>query len=349
MPVLQECSICFEEFDGWIVPQTTPCGHIFCDQCLDILSLSPKPKCPNCRASFTRNQVMSLEKMELRKSLKTLAEVDRQSQGPLVEELVADVICKGDVSKYIQIAVDVFQQLVRTERENDDMKTKLINAEAIHEKLATQNKLLVGQLRKLELQFSNEGPRARPVPRVSRPATAYGNPGALEPLPERQVEGPRPSEPRDQIMGGINEDNRRTHRGTFEVHLPPEPISREVQRQGYKLSGFSTAGTVSSLTAGEISQITSATIDDIANEVVSHIIEFKPSSNIDFTIRGKVVVVHDTENNRTLINHLRKLEELRTRLAEVSTQGHSRLEDKCMSTRSHIESALSQATSFFIF
>ena len=75
MFVLQDCSICFEEYDAQLVPHSISCGtyllhppasnltvllgHIFCRPCLDSLPIS-SPRCPHCRAHFVRTSIRKI-------------------------------------------------------------------------------------------------------------------------------------------------------------------------------------------------------------------------------------------------------------------------------------------------
>jgi hypothetical protein len=47
------CAICMEIFDSYLrIPKILPCGHQFCDICLQILIANSNSKCPTCRADF---------------------------------------------------------------------------------------------------------------------------------------------------------------------------------------------------------------------------------------------------------------------------------------------------------
>lgn len=75
MFVLQDCSICFEDYDALRLPHSITCGthhlissvvmvldpivfpgHVFCRPCLDSL-VDSSPNCPNCRASIGRKSI----------------------------------------------------------------------------------------------------------------------------------------------------------------------------------------------------------------------------------------------------------------------------------------------------
>lgn len=49
--VVLACPICFEKLSSELKPMFTPCGHIFCNECLE-LSIRNKKKCPKCQRSI---------------------------------------------------------------------------------------------------------------------------------------------------------------------------------------------------------------------------------------------------------------------------------------------------------
>ena len=50
------CSICFDTLED---PTLTPCGHLFCNECLQ-LCLQSKPKCPMCKADLKGKELLSI-------------------------------------------------------------------------------------------------------------------------------------------------------------------------------------------------------------------------------------------------------------------------------------------------
>ena len=53
----QNCSICFDELSN---PSLTPCGHIFCKECLD-LCLQVKKQCPMCKSDLAGKEIYLVE------------------------------------------------------------------------------------------------------------------------------------------------------------------------------------------------------------------------------------------------------------------------------------------------
>ena len=57
---IKECQICNEDYDdAERKPVTIKCGHIYCKSCMLLLSNSTR-KCPSCRASFRKQDLISL-------------------------------------------------------------------------------------------------------------------------------------------------------------------------------------------------------------------------------------------------------------------------------------------------
>lgn len=75
MFIIQDCSICFEDYHAQLIPHSISCGtffvflltsrlsnliapsgHVFCRPCLDSL-VSSSPKCPHCRTPFARKMI----------------------------------------------------------------------------------------------------------------------------------------------------------------------------------------------------------------------------------------------------------------------------------------------------
>ncbi|KAJ1300010.1 hypothetical protein OPQ81_011844 [Rhizoctonia solani] len=121
MLVLQDCPVCFEEFDERVRPQTIHCGHVFCSQCLDNLSLS-SPRCPICRVVFRGHRIRpvigamvdseSEEEKTLWESLRNMTEADSEIRNFFVKENSPDSLKERRMSEYIQITMKVMRRLV---------------------------------------------------------------------------------------------------------------------------------------------------------------------------------------------------------------------------------------------
>ncbi|KAF3425665.1 hypothetical protein E2986_07352 [Frieseomelitta varia] len=49
--IVLTCPICYEQLSSKIKPMSTPCGHIYCTQCLK-LALHKIKKCPTCQKTI---------------------------------------------------------------------------------------------------------------------------------------------------------------------------------------------------------------------------------------------------------------------------------------------------------
>ncbi|KAG8726835.1 hypothetical protein FRC11_014377, partial [Ceratobasidium sp. 423] len=85
----------------------------------------------------------------------------------------------------------------------------------------------------------------------------------------------------------------------------------------------------------------SATIDDILCELVTCVKNFKCPIELDFpTNTVNTWTLLNTEKNKPFIDQLRKLDEFRTRLAEIPTYNDARLKEKHKNTGAAIGRAL---------
>ncbi|CAE6483862.1 unnamed protein product [Rhizoctonia solani] len=243
MLVLQDCPICFEEFDERVKPQTIHCGHVFCSPCLGTLS-SSSSRCPICRVVFRGHRIRPIigamtdseseEEKELWVSLKNIAEVDWEARNLFVKEHPSDSLKAGKMSEYIQIAADILRLLVRTERENRKLKAKLICAADIQEKLVVSNRVLEDKLRKAELRILARTPRVRPLPRAPQLVATQGSPGVSKSPPDKQVvEGSGQSVPDQQTAGGTNIVDQCQSRCRYESCIPAEFNSKQITREDH--------------------------------------------------------------------------------------------------------------------
>ena len=68
------CSICFDTLED---PTLTPCGHLFCNECLH-MCLKAKPNCPMCKADLKGKELLSVNS-------KTVKDTSKK-QSPLIEK-----------------------------------------------------------------------------------------------------------------------------------------------------------------------------------------------------------------------------------------------------------------------
>ncbi|CAE6461529.1 unnamed protein product [Rhizoctonia solani] len=240
MLVLEDCPICYEEFDEHVKPQTIHCGHVFCSKCLDALSRSSL-KCPICRIVFRGHRIrpvigaMTDSESEEEKSLwvvlKNMSKVDRESRDLFVKDHPVDSLKEGKMSEYIQIATNILALLVHTERENLELKAKLTRTEDVQNKLLMGNIILEDKLRKAELRTPARGPRVRQLPREPQSdatdgiATIANFPSHPEAI---KKSGPLISEHRS--TGGSNTIGRRQGRSRYESRIPAEFDTKPITR-----------------------------------------------------------------------------------------------------------------------
>lgn len=71
----QNCSICFDTLNN---PSLTPCGHIFCKECLD-MCLQVKKECPMCKADLAGKEIYLVDS-------KKKEEEEEQETNPLIKK-----------------------------------------------------------------------------------------------------------------------------------------------------------------------------------------------------------------------------------------------------------------------
>ncbi|KAG8709733.1 hypothetical protein FRC11_005258 [Ceratobasidium sp. 423] len=85
----------------------------------------------------------------------------------------------------------------------------------------------------------------------------------------------------------------------------------------------------------------STEIDNVLFKLVASVKEFRCPSDLDFPSgNANALILLNTDKNKAFINQLRKLNELRTGLAKVSTHGDKQLEVKHRATNQAIGRAL---------
>ncbi|CAE6461536.1 unnamed protein product [Rhizoctonia solani] len=159
MFVLQECSICFEDYDAERQPHSIPCGHVFCQPCLESL-VSTSPQCPNCRVSYAS--------VSIRKVICTFQDRESGSQTSVAQEPEAEALMwqamqsaiespndskqrksiaqnnpesallAAGMPKNILTALNMMRLLVEVEENNGTLKDKLNTSWAVEESLRDQ-------------------------------------------------------------------------------------------------------------------------------------------------------------------------------------------------------------------
>ncbi|CAE6468480.1 unnamed protein product [Rhizoctonia solani] len=154
MFVLQDCSICFEDYDAERQPHSIPCGHVFCQPCLESL-VSTSPQCPNCRVSYAsasiRKVICTLQDEQPTGSAAQDSEAeglmwqaiqsaiespeDLKQRKSVVHNNPHDALLASGMSKNVLTALAIMGLLVQVEEKNGSLKDKLNTAWAVEESL----------------------------------------------------------------------------------------------------------------------------------------------------------------------------------------------------------------------
>ena len=84
----ENCSICFDTLEE---PTLTPCGHLFCSDCLK-MCLEAKPSCPMCKADLKGKELLLVNKK---------VEQKKESKNPLIEKYGAKLGKLISVIRYL--------------------------------------------------------------------------------------------------------------------------------------------------------------------------------------------------------------------------------------------------------
>ncbi|KAH7329752.1 hypothetical protein B0J17DRAFT_679547 [Rhizoctonia solani] len=151
MFVLQECSICFEDYDAERQPHSIPCGHVFCQPCLESL-ISTSPHCPNCRVSYAsasiRKVICTLQEQEssgqeseaeglMWQAIQSAIESpeDLKQRKSVVHNNPHDALLAAGMSKNVLTALAMMELLVQAEEKNGSLKDRLNTSWAVEESL----------------------------------------------------------------------------------------------------------------------------------------------------------------------------------------------------------------------
>ncbi|CAE6366130.1 unnamed protein product [Rhizoctonia solani] len=243
MLVLQDCPICYEEFDEGVKPQVVHCGHVFCGKCLDTLCRS-SIKCPICRVVFRGHKIRpvigaltdseSEAERALWMALKDMTSIDHASRDQFLNDHPVDSLKEERMSEYIQIATSILILLVRTERENLELKTKMTQAEELRNKLTMDNIILEANLRKAELKAQTRPFRIRPLPCIPQTEAAVGI----------ETTAHSPSNPQtlknfellseNRAASRFNTHSRHQGRSRYESRIPVEFDSKPITRDDHE-------------------------------------------------------------------------------------------------------------------
>ncbi|KAF8601658.1 hypothetical protein BDV93DRAFT_524607 [Ceratobasidium sp. AG-I] len=166
--VLQDCSVCFEEYDAHRIPHSISCGHVFCRPCLDSLVASA-PNCPNCRTSFGRKSIRkvvcatqdspaldasTLSETETIMWQEIESAVESMDENEHRKSLVRDnsklAAQEAGFSKNMLVALDIMRLLVQVENKNGGVGA----TGAIEESLRDRIVFLEAQLDETRTTFS---------------------------------------------------------------------------------------------------------------------------------------------------------------------------------------------------
>ncbi|KAF8601673.1 hypothetical protein BDV93DRAFT_545747 [Ceratobasidium sp. AG-I] len=159
MFVLQDCSICLEDYDIQRTPHMISCGHVFCRPCLVSLS-AYSSNCPHCRAPFTVNNINKIvctyqdppapseAEAIMWQAIVSAVELteDREQRKVLVQRNPRQATQEAGFSENLLIALDLMRVLVEVEGANRLLINRLQATRANEVSLYDRISLLEGQL-----------------------------------------------------------------------------------------------------------------------------------------------------------------------------------------------------------
>lgn len=155
MFVLQECTICFEDFGPERYPYSIPCGHVFCNPCLEsLLDVLSTAGCPNCRTPYTSDSIRKLicplqdpapnvhsDELEAETlmwgAIHSAAESprDHEQRKSLIEHNPPESMMAAGMSARTMATVSVMSLLVEVEERNRSLEDELNMAQATKQSL----------------------------------------------------------------------------------------------------------------------------------------------------------------------------------------------------------------------
>ncbi|KAG8769700.1 hypothetical protein FRC12_004794 [Ceratobasidium sp. 428] len=161
MYTIQECPICYLDFDAERKPYTTPCGHLFCRDCLQE-ALTRLATCPTCRmpcshgsvhkiiCTYHDNRLKGLAWRDIHRSVQ-VGSGHEQRKALLGRNLESIIVReRPDMLTTIDVALDVMRLLVKTEKNNQKLESKLETARNLEENLRNEISSLKRSLSNVE-------------------------------------------------------------------------------------------------------------------------------------------------------------------------------------------------------
>ncbi|KAG8698001.1 hypothetical protein FRC08_006201 [Ceratobasidium sp. 394] len=168
MYIIQDCPICYLDFDAERKPYCTPCGHIFCRGCLHN-SISRSPHCPTCRAPCTRASIHKLvcthedeRQPNSGRSSQRQAQIEgrvwqevsasiRPGSGyeqrqELVRRNIESIIYEPGATSPLHVAMDTMRLLVKVEKSNQALEQKIETARVTEGQLRSYIRFLEGEI-----------------------------------------------------------------------------------------------------------------------------------------------------------------------------------------------------------
>ncbi|KAG8704669.1 hypothetical protein FRC09_003401 [Ceratobasidium sp. 395] len=155
MLVLQECSICYFDFSSERSPHCIPCGHVFCRECL-VTALDHSERCPICRDPCLPEEIRKVvcsedapstppqeseDEKQMWKAIVDATEPGKeyeQRKAAFKNDLEPTLYGENNLNPNLFAAANLMKMLVRAERRNRQLETKLNAAKAAEQELREQ-------------------------------------------------------------------------------------------------------------------------------------------------------------------------------------------------------------------
>ncbi|KAG8678691.1 hypothetical protein FRC08_017578, partial [Ceratobasidium sp. 394] len=154
MFVLQECSICYFDFDAERSPHCIPCGHIFCRECL-ITALDHSDRCPVCRDPCAVEEIRKVvcsedtpntppqETEDEKQMWKAIVDAiepgsEYEQRKAVLKHELAPSLQEANMTPNLFAAASLMKMLVKFEKRSRLLETKLDAAKAAEQQLRDQ-------------------------------------------------------------------------------------------------------------------------------------------------------------------------------------------------------------------